>query len=86
MEPLLLLFQSRKHPLNAKFVSDGGRNGIGVMPHQRLRFGLDHYAGERLSTAVANDDAARIRKFCLCGPNGGGNSWDAFERPLFANL
>ena len=43
---------------HAQFVADGVGDGVGVVVHLRLGFGLDHDAGQRLGSGVADDDAA----------------------------
>ena len=42
----------------SEFGADGVGDGVGVVAHEGLGFGLDHNASEGFGTGVADDDAA----------------------------
>ena len=57
-----ILWDTGLTALYAEFGADGGGDGLGVVAHERLGFGLDHDAGESFGAGVADDDAAGVGK------------------------
>jgi hypothetical protein len=79
-------FLSYLHALDAEFGTNSGSDCIRMMPHERFGLGFDHDPRQRFSTAIADDDATRVRKLRLCSANSGSHSRNALERLLFANF
>src|SRR5579863_1987753 len=70
----------------AEFGANGLGNGVGMAAHDCFALGLNHDTGQRLCTAIANDDPAGVLELFFGSADARSDGRNRIERLLFSNF